>query len=571
MMLTDAAQESYNPLLDNEQPDVAVHIRNRRQPMQTKLKVLEDTLLISTKSKSFSREITKKYLKKVGNYLLAIGGGVLVIYVLAPVINAPMMYFIVPLSASVAGTLLSNKVNKLISALSYFTPKMLLDENDEILQRAEKRIAELRKVDNENESDHFSAVIQELQKNISICQGILESGGSAHFSYLFIEDIKRLMNIPSKSLSQQYQMRFNASARERMRDEIVKQVRGLLEPYDIGSKDKLSKFITQIMQKLLPETGAKKLDRVMPIFLDGPPGIGKTRLIKELSKIFSIPVLTIDMGTVTLEEIEGTQLPNSIGLPTCRPGLILKELTNKLKNPEGCNNLIVLLDEVDKAFTKGNTGASDATAKVIGWLHPTLQTDKLSLQDKGYNIPVDVSEVIAVCTANRNCFADEYIEESTRKSLQDRVSMIKMPKLERKSKEMILQKHMSEKVSLDKSLSLIQKVCIVELMRSKINNIVATDKTPGLRWALQMLESSYGDSYTYTLDKCYGIRSIAGIIEEYASDLPANGNSDSNHATQETRVFLPSFDASNESGDNVSDEKPVSANRQIRCRSCAIL
>lgn len=516
-----ATQERYSPLLDDE--TVMIPIRNRRAKVALELKQDPVDATIATIApvitKSFSRDITNKYLKKTSIYLATIGGGVLVTYFIAPVINVPMEYIIVPLSTSIAGTLLANKVNKLISVLSYFTPKIFLDENSTILQQAETRIAALRSIDNANKSDCFSDVILQLQNNILICQGILE-GGSQHFANLFIHDIKTLMSVPSQTLAGRYRT-LSLNETERMRTEFLDKTRDLLKPYDLASRKKLANFITEIMHNLLPQDKHENKHRVKPIFLDGPPGIGKTRLIKELSTIFSIPLLIVDMGTVSLEDMEGMQMPSSTGLPSCRPGLIMKTLTDKLKNPSDCNNLIVLLDEVDKAFTKGNSGASESTAKVIGYLHPFLQTDKLRLQDKGYNISIDISNMIVVCTANRNCFADEYIEETTRTSLQDRVSMIKMPKLEKDAKEMILQKLVDKKLTLDQNMFLWQKGCIKFLMYAQINHILDADKKPGLRDAEAAVNASYIDSYNDTLEKNYGIHSITEIIREYVgTDLP---------------------------------------------------
>lgn len=544
------------PLNDDPQEDIAVDIRQKNVVQRWSLK-----------RKSFSFEISKKYLKKIGVYVLTIGTGIVVAYFVSPIVNVPMAYIIVPLSTSIAGTLLATKINRLLSAISYFTPTFLLDENAEVLQKAEETIATLRSIDHAKGSDQFAEIRLQLQNNISVCQGILESSGSQHFANLFIHDIKTLMSVPYRSLSEVH-IRHGREVVEKMRAELLRKAGALLKPYDQKSKEKLVTFIVQIMRRLLPPDGYSNTKRVKPIFLDGPPGIGKSRLVKELSNIFSIPLLTIDCGKTSLEEIEGMQLPSPIGLPTCRAGLFLKELTNQLHNPTGCNNLIVLLDEVDKGFEKNNDGMSEMTTKWVGFLHPFLQVDKTEWRDKGYNVPIDLSNVIVVCTANRNCFADPYITESTQASLQDRVSMIKMPNLERRAKESILQRYLMEKLCLDNTLSDFQKTLVENIMHAKIQEILEADKTAGLRDPLEALEESYYDFYDHHLKSQEGALpsalKIAHIIEEYCGYPFEHGIEI--HRQQQAPELLLAFEM-----DRGSLSIVPSVERRIPCGSCVLL
>src|ERR1700683_1653874 len=70
--------------------------------------------MAKSKKKSFSFDISKKYLKQIGVYIFSIGSSILVAYLISPLIHVPAEYIILPLSTSIAGTLLAKNINKLI-------------------------------------------------------------------------------------------------------------------------------------------------------------------------------------------------------------------------------------------------------------------------------------------------------------------------------------------------------------------------------------------------------------------------------------------------------------------------
>lgn len=429
------------------------------------------------KNKSHSFEIGKKYTKRFCVYLLAIGFFVLMLYFLAPVFNVPPTYLIVPLFSAIGGTLMGSKVNKLIDSAGFCVPKWMLDENSQILVEAEHRLEELRELDKKSGKDDYSTIIQELNNNVAVCQAINEAG-SKHFINLFIKDIKLLMKIPSRSMSEVYRSNLQESQIKAKRIETLAQARKLLAPYDLNSKHTLSTSITEMMDKILTPKGYNKTTRVKPLLLVGPPGIGKTFLIKSLGKIFKAPVCVINMGKETLDKVEGMLLSSSSGTgPMPIAGLILKDLTNPHTNPSGCKDIIVLLDEIDKAFVGAGKEQSvtESTAKFISFLHHFLQVDIMKMHDKGYNVMYGIENVYVVCTANRNCFLDSFIEPTTRNSLMDRVNVINMPDLTKSAKIDILKGLLKDRLKADAELSPLQKLMAEQFMETIILQIVENE------------------------------------------------------------------------------------------------
>lgn len=514
--------------------------------------------------KSFRFDIGMKYGKRMFSYLLVIGFGLLIAYLIAPTLDVPPQIYIIPIAITIVGPLFSTKMNRLIDSFSFFMPSVLLDDNSVILSQAENRIAELKALDKKNENDKYALLVRELENNVSICQGINDVG-SRHFVNLFIEDIKVLMSIPSRSMAEIYQANFSQKEMREKRALMLTQAKNIFKSYDLKTRHALSNFFDAILDRTLPLKGHHHPHRVKTLFLNGPPGIGKTFLITEISKIFGIPLCIINMGTETLEKFEGRMLPSPMGLPKAEPGLVVKAATNQSNNPFNCKDLIIFLDEIDKGFDKGeNGGVKESTAKLIAFLHTFLQVDILKVEDKGFNIPIDFERVYIVLAGNRNCFEDDYIVKSTQASLRQRVSVITMPDLSTRAKINILGKILKTTLSNDSEVNKFTSIIIEILMGIAIQAVVNSqtstlekkpesapdkisdklsfyynlynvntkeakekmeeDKTKkdskpktGLRKALRKMDKIYQD-HLVLLDERYGVKSIAGIVESYLTE-----------------------------------------------------
>lgn len=122
------------------------------------------------------------------------------------------------------------------------------------------------------------------------------------------------------------------------------------------------------------------------LLLVGPPGVGKTSIVKAIAKAMNRPLIKIPLAGIT---DAGPLRGYDTNYSDPKPGLIVDGL---IKAKTMCP--LILLDEIDKLGGSASHGYPEHVLLHI------LDSDRSSFVDDMIEIPVDISNIVFVATAN---------------------------------------------------------------------------------------------------------------------------------------------------------------------------
>ncbi|KAH7382401.1 Lon protease C-terminal proteolytic domain-containing protein [Phaeosphaeria sp. MPI-PUGE-AT-0046c] len=180
----------------------------------------------------------------------------------------------------------------------------------------------------------------------------------------------------------------------------IKHAREVLDQDHHGLKDVKDRILEFIAVGKLRGTVEGKI-----LCLVGPPGVGKTSIGKSIARALNRQYYRFSVGGMyDVAEIKGHRRTYVGALP----GRIIQALKKcQTENP------LVLIDEVDKMGRMSNHG--DPASALLELLDPEQNN---SFLDHYLDVPVDLSKVLFVCTAN--------MEDTIPQPLLDRMEVIRL-------------------------------------------------------------------------------------------------------------------------------------------------
>lgn len=146
------------------------------------------------------------------------------------------------------------------------------------------------------------------------------------------------------------------------------QQEGLLEWWDpavgladVGGLENLKQFILELQMRSTPEAESRGVSAPKTVFLVGPPGTGKTLTAKVIAKELGLPMVTLNMASLTSKYLGETG----------------NRLVAACRQADAMAPIVLLVDEVEKGLSQGNgTGMHEELQRAFGGFLTYLQESK---------------------------------------------------------------------------------------------------------------------------------------------------------------------------------------------------
>lgn len=247
----------------------------------------------------------------------------------------------------------------------------------------------------------------------------------------------------------------------------IEEIEDNLDKAIFGMKDAKQQVIEHIVMQRHSDGKAMPI----PLLLVSKPGLGKTAFASALANALGLPFGRVSLaGNFEVSMFRGMNM----GWTSSSPGCLLKELSRV-----GCENSVILLDEIDKAGGASSGNVIDVLTEI---LDPNQSAD---FMDTYMEIPIDLSKALFVCTANNL--------DNIPTHIIDRCAVINISPYNREDKKKIIMEYMPEQLKKELRISydirvgsrVVDKLAELESMRqikAILKRLVAHDlknKKPG--------------------------------------------------------------------------------------------
>ncbi len=301
-------------------------------------------------------------------------------------------------------------------------------------------------------------------------------------------------------------------------------LRLLLSSYSNEVRKKLATFANEVAQASQHPNPQR---RVAPLMMVGPPGTGKTHLIREFAACMELPFFVAQPAHYA--DLSGTNMWSQ----NPEKGLILDFLLACQRFPGSPANGFIVFDEIDKVFKRSKNGNFLHTnaLPMLTLLYGLLETQTTTMPIKFFDSAgVKCVHPIVILVVNEEL--KDVLDAKISSSLGERFVTIKNKGFSKEAKLQIVKERIAlflrdlppetrEEISIDEAI---------------IEEIIAKDGSPGVRQLLIVL-----NQYLSTLSNHEEIEMLAGgtvqfeVNEAYASIAencaPAADSTSSNEQT----------------------------------------